>query len=107
MARAMGEKTKRAKTKKSLENALKNRKLQDDFLTDKVDEYMSFFDDLNVINSALIEIKSMGNSAIELYMKATSEKRRISSEMRNILRFLGLKPDEVEPPGGGDEDEEL
>lgn len=36
------------------------------------------------------------------------EKRRISSEMRSILNFLGLKPTDVNlPSDGGDSDEEL
>ena len=44
MAKPASEETKREKTRKSLENALKKNKLEEDFLKDKVDEYMSFYD---------------------------------------------------------------
>lgn len=107
MARKMAQSTRRKKTRESLENALKSNKLSETFLQDKIEEYMSFYDDLTYINEALTRLKSTGNCTLKTYTEATSEKRRISSEMRNILRFLGLKPSDVNLPSSGEEDEEL
>lgn len=107
MARQPAESTKRKNTKESLENALALNKMSENFLKDKVDEYMSFYDDLMFINKTTMELKSSGNCSLKTYMDATAEKRRISSEMRNILRFLGLKPAEVNLPSSGETDEEL
>lgn len=104
MARPASEEWKRDKTKKSLENALKKNKLEDDFLKDKIEEYMSFYDNLKYIDK---ELKSGNITSMSGYTNATAEKRRISGEMRNILTFLGLKPTEVTLPAGGDDDEEL
>lgn len=107
MARKPAQSTKRKNTKESLENALISNKLSETFLQDKVEEYMSFYDDLTYINETLIALKSSGNCTLKTYTDATAEKRRISSEMRNILRFLGLKPSDVNLPSFGEEDEEL
>ena len=49
-------------------------------------------------------MKRDGNFSLKTYTDATAEKRRISSEMRSILTFLGLKPEDVEPPGGEDDE---
>lgn len=106
MARKMSPTQKRKKTLESLKNALIVSKLSEKFLEDKVDEYMSFYDDLSYINETLMKLKSSGNCTLKAYTDATAEKRRISSEMRSILRFLGLKPEGNLPPGG-DADEEL
>ena len=107
MSRQPAKSTKRKNTKESLENALISNKMSETFLKDKVDEYMSFYDDLTYINEMLIALKSTGNCTLKMYTEATAEKRRISSEMRNILRFLGLKPSDVNLPSGGEENEEL
>lgn len=107
MARPMSEETKRTKTLESLKNALLSNKLSEKFLEDKVDEYMSFYDDLSYINQTLIKLKQTGNCTLKGYTDATAEKRRISSEMRSILSFLGLKPIDVSLTPGGDADEEL
>ena len=107
MARPMSKETKREKTLESLKNALKQNKLEEKFLDDKVEEYMSFYDDLNYINDTLIELKQSGNCPLKTYTDAVSEKRRVSSEMRSILNFLGLKPTDVNLPSGGELDEEL
>ena len=107
MARKLSTKAQRAKTLKSLEKALVSNKLSEKFLEDKVEEYMSFYDDLTYINEKLIVLKSSGNCSLKTYTDATAEKRRISSEMRNILRFLGLKPTEVNLTAGGETIEEL
>ena len=96
----------RQRTEESLRNALFLNKMSEKFLEDKVDEYMSFYDDLSYINSQIIEQKKNGNLSLKSYMDAVAEKRRISSEMRSILNFLGLKPTDV-IVSGGDADEEL
>lgn len=96
----------RQRTEESLRNALFLNKMSEKFLEDKVDEYMSFYDDLSYINSQIIEQKRCGNLSLKSYMDAVAEKRRISSEMRSILNFLGLKPTDV-VVSGGDADEEL
>lgn len=106
MARKMSFAQRRKKTLESLQNALISSKLSERFLEDKVDEYMSFYDDLSYINETLTAMKTSGNCTLKMYTDATSEKRRISAEMRSILRFLGLKPEGNLPPGG-DADEEL
>ena len=107
MARKPAQSTKRKNTLESLENALKSNKLSETFLQDKVEEYMSFYDDLTYINETLIKLKSTGNCTLKTYTETTAEKRRISSEMRNILRFLGLKPTDVNLSSDGEKDEEL
>lgn len=107
MARPASDKTKRERTMESLKNALVSNKLSEKFLEDKVEEYMSFYDDLYYINDALIRLKRDGNCTLKTYTDATAEKRRISAEMRSILNFLGLKPDDVSLPSGGEADEEL
>lgn len=106
MARKPSEASKRKKTIESLENALISNKMTEKFLEDKIEEYMSFYDDLSYINKTLTKLKSTGNCTLKTYTDATAEKRRISSEMRGILRFLGLKPSDVSL-AGGEADEEL
>lgn len=107
MARPMSQERKKEETLKSLKNALISNKLSEKFLEDKVEEYMSFYDDLLYINETLIKLKQTGNCTLKSYTDATAEKRRISSEMRSILSFLGLKPTDVNLPSGGEADEEL
>lgn len=107
MARPISEEKNREKTRKSLINALRNNNISEKFLQDKVEEYMSFYDDLKYINNRLITMKSDENSSLKSYTEAVSEKRRISGEMRNILSFLGLKPTDVKVSSGGEDDEEL
>lgn len=77
------------------------------FYRDKVDEYMSFYDDLFTINTQLINMKLQDNFNLKSYTEATAEKRRISSEMRSILSYLGLKPSTGSGAGGGGKNEEL
>lgn len=107
MARPLSKKAKREKTLESLKNALLEKGISEKFIEDKVEEYMSFYDDLSYINEGLMRMKSEGGCTLKIYTDATAEKRRISSEMRSILRFLGLKPTEVGLPSGGEADEEL
>lgn len=107
MARPMSQERKREKTAESLKNALRDNKIAERFLQDKIEEYMSFYDDLNYINNTLIRYKKSDNCPLKTYTDAVAEKRRISSEMRSILNFLGLKPTDVVLPSGGEMDEEL
>ncbi len=76
MARPMSTEKKREKTEESLKNALLSRKMSDKFLTDKVDEYMSFYDDLFYINQTLIQLKKNENCSLKIYTDAVAEKRR-------------------------------
>lgn len=107
MARKPSKAAERKKTLESLKNALVSNKMSEKFLKDKVEEYMSFYDDLTYINETLMALKTSGNCTLKTYTDTTAEKRRISSEMRNILRFLGLKPVDVNLAAGGETDEEL
>lgn len=107
MARPMSEDKKREKTKESLKNALLAKKMSEKFLEDKVEEYMSFYDDLLYINQTLTTQKKSGNCTLKNYTDATAEKRRISAEMRSILSFLGLKPADVVLPSDSENEEEL
>lgn len=107
MARPFSEKRKRENTKDSLKNALLANGLSETFIMDKVEEYMSFYDDLCVLNRILTALKSSEDVNLKKYMDATAEKRRVSSEMRNILKFLGLKPEDANIQTGSDADEVL
>lgn len=107
MARPMSEETKREKTAESLRKALISNKVSERFIEDKIDEYMSFYDDLQYINSELITMKQAKTVPLKEYTNATAEKRKISSEMRHILAFLGLKPTDITLSSGSEEDEEL
>lgn len=103
MARPMGDEKKRQKTKESLTESIEKSGLLEKFYVDKIDEYMSFYDDLFTINEQLTSMKSKNGSdfSLKAYTDATAEKRRISSEMRSILSYLGLKPMAVTSGGGG------
>lgn len=105
MARPCSEETKRQKTMESIMKSIEASGMEEKFYKDKVDEYMSFYDDLLIINEQLIAMKSKGNFSLKAYTDATAEKRRISSEMRSILSYLGLKP--AGGTGGGGKYEEL
>lgn len=97
MARPVSPEKKREKTRESLIKSVNLAGLEEKYYLDKVEEYMSFYDDLTTINDQLKEIKSSDNFNLKSYTDAVAEKRRVSSEMRSILLFLGLKP----PNGGG------
>lgn len=92
MARPLSDETKKQKTMESLLKSIKIAGMDEKFYRDKVDEYMSFYDDLMTINGRLSDMKSDKNFSLKAYTEATAEKRRISSEMRSILIYLGLKP---------------
>lgn len=91
MAREKSPEKKREETLKNLKKVVAQNGLADQIYLDKIEEYMSFYDDLKRLDDYL---KSQNNDSliIKNYTDATGEKRRISSEMRNILMFLGLKP---------------
>lgn len=101
MARPMTEETLRKKTMQSLENSLNDKGLIEKFYQDKVDEYMSFYDDLALLNQALMKEKADNTLTVNKLTVITAEKRRLSSEMRNILGFLGLKPPDENKGGVG------
>ncbi|MCM1194131.1 MAG: hypothetical protein NC389_17125 [Acetatifactor muris] len=93
MARKPSDENMRKNTEKTLKRMLANRNLTSQIYLDKIDEYMSFYDNLNQLNQFLKSWESVPGF-IKKYTDAVSEKRRVSSEMRSILSFLGLKPGE-------------
>lgn len=97
----------RKATEKSLKTSLASNKLSEKYLEDKIDEYMSFYDDLEFINELLARSKEADEIDLKTITSAIAEKRRISNEMRNILRFLGLKPSDSMLPSEEFADEEL
>lgn len=106
MAKKPGGQTKRKRTLESLENALKKNNLTEEFINDKVDEYMFFYDRLCYVNQRLMAMEKLETCSLKEYMEATREARQISTRMCAILTFLGLKPIDVSLTQGG-EDEEL
>jgi len=93
MARQKSEEKKREDTKKNLEKLTKGKGLSGQVYLDKIDEYMSFYDNLKTLESRIISMESDENSSLKNLTDAISEKRRVSAEMRGILAFLGLKPE--------------
>lgn len=106
MARKETAETRRKKTVESLREAIRANNITERFLLDKVDEYMSFYDNLSRINRALKEMDD-GEFDQRAYTSMTAEKRRISNEMRSILKFLGLEPADATLPSQEQADEEL
>lgn len=104
MARPISEEKKRENTRKNLELRLKTNGKIAPIFADKIDEYMSFYDNLKTINEYLKKLETDVNLNIKAYKETVSEKRRVTSEMRNILTYLGIKPDAGE---GGTAPEEL
>lgn len=94
MARPKKEVTERRKTKESILKSIEEKNCTEKYILDQVDQYMQYFDDLTIINQKLKE----GFKA-----DLVKEKRLITKEMRNILNFLGLKPES----DSGYSDEEL
>ncbi|MDD3185975.1 MAG: hypothetical protein ACOX1S_05375 [Anaerostipes sp.] len=74
-------------TKETILSALKEKGNDSKYLLDQVDEYMRYFDNLDVLNIKLCE---------DLDIDLLKEKRQVTKEMRNILTFLGLKPVSVD-----------
>lgn len=103
MARQKSEKVKREETEKSLKKSLEVRGLKDQIYLDKIEEYMSFYDNFKKLNEYLKTAEPGNNLTLKNYNDAVGEKRRIAAEMRNILSFLGLKP-EIDSGGGSPEE---
>lgn len=102
MARQKSEKAKREETEKELKKSIEAKGLKGQIYLDKIEEYMSFYDNLKKLNDYLITLESGQNLMLKNYTDAVGEKRRVATEMRNILSFLGLKPDKNSgggPPG--------
>lgn len=85
MARPSRKQTARNKTEATILKALEKNGIVEKYLKDQVDEYMKYYDNLSRINEVL-------EARLDIdYLK---EKRQVTKEMRSILMFLGLKPDE-------------
>lgn len=98
MAREKSDEKKRLETLKNLKKIVAGNGLNEQIYLDKIDEYMSFYDDLKRLNDYIKTMDNAENLVIKNYTDAVGEKRRVTSEMRNILTFLGLKPDEKGGP---------
>ena len=94
MARKKSEEKKREDTRKNLERLTKEKGLTGQVYVDKIDEYMSFYDNLKTLELIIMNMDSDEKTNIKELTGAISEKRRVSSEMRGILAFLGLKPEQ-------------
>lgn len=99
MARSKSEKTKREETEKSLKKSLEAKGLVAQVYLDKIEEYMSFYDNYKKLNEYLNTQEKVQNFNLKSYTDAIGEKRRVAAEMRHILLFLGMKPD-MESGGG-------
>ena len=76
------------------------------FYLDHVDEYMNYYDHLQVLNVRLLN----NDLDTKSFNEILKEKRQVTKEMRNILAFLKLRPNSEESTpsnDGGDEDEVL
>ncbi len=104
MARQKSKEKKWEETRKNLKKALMERGITEQIFEDKIEEYMTFYDSLNCLNKLVKDIESHENINVKNYADVLREKRMVTAEMRNILNFLGLKPD---IDGGGKEPEEL
>ena len=94
------EKLAKQNTMDDLLNRCVDNGLVQKFYKDQIDQYMLFYDDLEMLNK---QLKS-GKLDLTAYRATVAEKRRITTEMRSILIFLGLKPPEM-PPQTTDNDE--
>lgn len=94
MARKKSDEKKREDTRKNLERLTKEKGLSGQVYIDKIDEYMSFYDNLKMLELRIMDMESDEKSNIKDLTGAISEKRRVSAEMRGILAFLGLKPEQ-------------
>ena len=102
----MGSSRKRKRTYEELKAQLILMGCEQQFYMDHVDEYMNYYDHLQVLNVGLMSNKLDPKSFNEIL----KEKRQVTKEMRNILAFLKLRPSSEEPPSSGgssDEDEML
>lgn len=93
---------KRKTTYEQLMLKLKLTGYEEQFYVDQVEEYMIYYDNLFTLNERLLDT----SLDIKTYNEILKEKRQVTKEMRNILAFLKLKPND-ELPTGGEEDEIL
>lgn len=105
MARPSREESLRKETKEALLLALAKRGTTAQYYKDQVEEYMRFYDNLTVINMELNQYKDKINDSDD-YTKLLKEKRLVSKEMRGILTFLNITPDDG-ADDDSDDDEEL
>jgi hypothetical protein len=106
MARPLSEKGKREKTYESLIAAARKNNYTEKFLMDKIDDYMSLYDDLNNIKNLINAMVKNGECDVKGYTNATAEKRQIITAQNRILEFLKIDPDSI-MSRGDDADEEL
>lgn len=108
MRKELTEEEKRENTRKNLTKLVRDKGLKGKVYQDKIDEYMTFYDAFFTLNHAIKDINS--GEIDENFWKPKDitnmmgELRRVSAEMRNVLSFLGLKP---EPESGGGQPEKL
>lgn len=105
MARPSKEETLKKETKEALLLALEKKGTTAQYYKDQVEEYMRFYDNLVTINSELNTYKERITDTDD-YTKLLKEKRLISKEMRGILKFLNITPEDG-VYDDSDDDEEL
>lgn len=97
MARPKKEVSLRKATKEAILQALSENKTNAQYYLDQVDQYMEYYDNLQLINQQLNKIKCITSDNKNTFVDLTKEKRLITKEMRAILLFLGLTGEKVEP----------
>ena len=97
MARPKKEVSLRKATKDAILKALSENKTDAQYYLDQVDQYMEYYDNLQLINQQLNKIKCITSDNKNTFVDLTKEKRQITKEMRAILLFLGLTGEKVEP----------
>lgn len=97
MARPKKEVSLRKATKEAILQALSENKTDAQYYLDQVDQYMEYYDNLQLINQQLNKIKCITSDNKNTFVDLTKEKRLITKEMRAILLFLGLTGEKVEP----------
>ena len=84
----------RKKTYDALMLELAKSGFEQQFYLDQVDEYMLYYDNLQILNDRLADTED-----VRIYNEILKEKRQVTKELRNILTFLKLKP--TDEGGGG------
>ena len=97
MARPTKKVTLRNATKDALLKALSENKTDAQYYLDQVDQYMEYYDNLELINAELNKINKITADNKNTFVDLAKEKRLITKEMRAILIFLGLTGEKVEP----------
>ena len=94
---------KRNETKDQLMQQLLMAGYDRQFYIDQLDEYMYFYDNLQTLNERLND-KDLD---VRSFNEILKEKRQVTKEMRNILRFFNFQPDGGLIGLGDDDDEAL